>query len=147
MQIVSIQPRTSPNTPMLIKLQWSNGNTSFIKIAYGKLEFVRPVKESIKWHFIPSGYKPNENILKSVSRLIIISGKEILETSIEKLRISYSENLKKQKEFFEKNGEYSQFLSDTLSSIYCQAQNLKAGFKDIESLEANYRGGKNEKVC
>lgn len=148
MEIVSITPRKTPNRPMLVKFQWNNGNYGYVEVSCGNIEFVRPVKssEDTYWHFEKSGYKPNEKILSSVIRMIVMYSRAYLDNMIEKFRNSYSKTAKRQKEFFERNQFYSPELRNELNSIYSQAVDLKAGFKDIELLEQNWRD-RNEKVC
>lgn len=148
MEIVSITPRTSPTRPMIVKFQWNNGSMGYVEVAHGKIEFVKPVKREsdLYWHFEKSGYKPNENILYSVIRMIVMYSRAYLDDMINNFRTSYAKASKRQKEFFERNQFYSPELRNELNNISCQAINLKASYKDVESLEKNWRD-RNEKAC
>lgn len=149
MEIISVTPRKTPNRPMVIKFQWNNGKTGYVEVAYGNIEFVRPVKREsdLYWHFEKSDYRPNEKIIYSVTRMIVMYSRAFIEDTLKLLRNSYSKAHKRQKEFFERNQFYSPELRNELNNIYSQAMDLKNGFKDIELLEKNWRGGSDEKAC
>lgn len=149
MEIISITPRKTPNRPMIVKFQWNNGNPGYVEVAYGNIEFVRPVKKEgdTYWHFEKSGYKPCEKISYSVIKMIVMYSRAFIDDNLEKLRNSYSKAVKRQKEFFERNQFYSPELRMELNNIYSQAMDLKNGFKDIEILEKKWRGGNDGKAC
>lgn len=148
MEIVSITPRKTPNRPMVIKFQWNNGTPAYVEISNGNMEFVKPVKnqEDLYWHFEKTGYKPNENIINSVMRMIVLYSRAFIDDKLKVLRESYAKTSARQKKFFEMNSYHSPVLEREIKGIYSHAMDLKNAIKDIELLEKNWRGRNEKKV-